>query len=167
MDRVPYRRVTPARGDTFEAEPPKATTISAGETLLLQLLISAGLVVLALFIRFVNVPPMATLQNGLQQALSGPATVEALTTDMRRFAYQWLNIGGEPTQTLDLPMFDIPLADMPVTDTLLDTHDTLDTTPPPEAPQPPEQPKITPPTVYDAYPNPQIPGPSVSPGLRD
>lgn len=109
MNRVPYRRVTPPRNDTFETPEEKNEGVSAGETVMAQLVISGVLVILVFFIGIMNVGPLVSFRNGLRQALAGATTVGELAEEIRHFGYEWQNAGTDQgNDTLDLPLFDLP-----------------------------------------------------------
>ena len=166
MDRVPYRRVTPPRNGAasqhfgkprLEHKPDHDDEkISFGENMIVQFIISGILMAAVLLICLVDIGPMMSLRSGLRQVFAGATTVEAFSAEVRHFGREWLNLEPEPaTELLDLPIFSIPEFSP------IDSQDN-----PPAVyeeffnPQPA-------PTAYEQYPNPQIPGLLVSPGLWD
>ena len=182
MDRVPYRRVMPSRlhneGDgrnhshsrtyphnrTQYSQAPPDENVTSGETLVLQCIIAGVLLVAVLLITLVDVPAMGGVQEGVQQALSGPITPVELVSEVRAFSQEMMGLGGfgvpdtvpavndvpdfmgiysdyvAPDIPLQLPIPFIPLPQDSVDDDL---------------------------TAIDELLNPQIPGPSAVPGLWD
>ena len=160
MDRAPYRRVTPPRsgGASQHFVKPQFGNekISFRETMIVQLIISGVLMAAVLLICLVDIGPLASLRGGLRQVLAGAITVEAFTTEVRHFGREWLNLEPEPAaELLDLPIFSIPE---------FSPIDSQDSSPAVYEEFFDLQPA---PTAYEQYPNPQIPGPLVIPGLWD
>ncbi|MCL2372180.1 MAG: hypothetical protein FWC78_02115 [Defluviitaleaceae bacterium] len=144
MDRVPYRRVTVAgefgRGRKVE----EAAGVSGGETVIVQCIFSAVLLVFVLLVGLVDLPPAAALRNGINEVLVGANTPGELASELRRLTGQLP--GGQPQPLLQ------PDADIFV--------------PPTQAPV--FQFEIAPAvTAYEEASNPQIPGPSPVPELWD
>jgi len=147
LNRVPYRRVTPPRNGTasqIEFNRRKDRPASIGETIIVQAIISGLLMAVVLIICIVNIAPLVSLRGRLGQALDGATTVDEFANDIRQFRDNWLVTPHiEPTDQIE----------------------------PPEPEEPPAPPLIYSPTipltVQEESINPQIPGPSMGPGLWD
>jgi len=154
MDRVHYRRVKPSsgNGNTRNYHTQQSESVTPGDTLIMQCIISGILLVVVLLIGLVDATPTVTLRDGLREVMTGANTIDELTTDIRHFGETWL---GWETQTSS-PVVDIPIIPLPEPTML-------------EIPLLTEYPPSIPPlTAYDeVLSNPQIPGPSVVPGLWD
>ena len=140
MDRVPYRRVSPPRSGPARTDRHRETKTTFGETVIVQAIISGLLLAVVLVICLVDIGPLVTLRGRLGQVLDGATTVEEFNADIRRMRENWLD------------------------------------TPQPAPPAQIELPEIVPPFSYIPYIpltaneepiNPQIPGPSMGPGLWD
>lgn len=178
MDRVPYRRVKPsrlsevagvnpgfrhagdrrnirdfsARRDFNENEEP-----TTQENVILQCIISGILVVIVLLVSLVNIAPAVAVRDGLRNALSGPTTVQELFYDARAFAEDVLGPSPEtePEAFPDYPFYGLS---EPISPYIL--------TPPDLSAIPVLEHENTLTEAVEVL-NPQIPGPSVTPGLWD
>jgi len=141
--------------------------VSSGENIVLQCIISGVLLVAVLAISLIDAGPMATLREAVQQTLTGAHTVDELVIDVRNLGEDLLGWGA---------MVDAPAnagGQLP-TIAELDTNEVppMPATPPPDTPsyefieQTPIVAEYYVPltAAYEAL-NPQIPGPSVVPGL--
>jgi len=167
MNRTPYRRVTPSRrggGDTrHEYEDEKSETISRGETLIMQCIISGVLMVLVLIASMADIAPAHTVRNGISQVLSGAETLDELIADIRQFGADWLDLGIAPIETAAPEEFYIPSTGFP-------------DMPPPLNPEQTNLPYTyyenpytdhLPPAAEDQASNLTVPEPPVTPGLWD
>ena len=159
MDRVHYRRTTPSRyGNERSGERNgngyynhhNNETITKGETIIMQCIVSGVILVAVLLIGLLDTAPTATLRNGIRDALTGATTVNELTTDIRIFGEEWL--GWEAVT----PAPYIPIIPLPEATYIPATPITIE-----------EMLELPPLTAYDEVSNPQIPGPSATPGLWD
>lgn len=149
MDRVPYRRITPSANSknynrnqyySHSRNISNEETITRGETLIIQAIISGILLVIVLLIGILDFSPTIALRGGLQTVLTGATTVDELLTDVQQFGEEWLGWEGQATQN--------PIIPLPEPANISEEFN-------------------TPLTVIDELSNPQIPGPSVVPGLWD
>ena len=169
MDRVHYRRVMPSRYANDESSHSRRHTersmsrtsgeeqseITAGETIILQCIISGILMVAVLLVCLVDIGPTHIMKDGLRQALAGASTVNELVTDVRTFGEEWFDWGiSEPQTSEQAP---------------LEQADPYGVHSPPSITLPPAtSPEYYfPMTVNPEESNPQNPGPSVVPGLWD
>jgi len=101
-----------------------------------------------LVICLVDIAPLVSLRGRLGQVLDGATTVEEFAADIRQFRDNWLDTPQveqiEPTEQIEQPEPEEPPA------------------PPPMLYSP-----TIPLTVQEEPINPQIPGPSMGPGLWD
>ena len=156
MDRVHYRRVIQSDRVRSRGEYPvhQVDEVTPGDTVILQCIVSGILLVAVLLVSLADIAPANVLREGVRYALVGANTIEELTTDLRHFSEEWLGWDFSPNQVyLDLT---------PLPEAMLPTH-TI-------------SPEITeyPPTYQnpltandETVSNPQIPAPSVVPGLWD
>ena len=88
MNRVPYRRITPSsRTNTYERHShsrhghhtSQETTVTSGETIIVQCIISGILLVAVLLIGLLDIAPTTILRDGINDILNGPTTVAELT----------------------------------------------------------------------------------------
>jgi murein DD-endopeptidase MepM/ murein hydrolase activator NlpD len=70
--------------------------VSVGETIILQCIVSAVLLVVVLVVSMFNIEPMQFLRGGLQQALSGAASVDELIEEVRFLGEDLLGWGPGP-----------------------------------------------------------------------
>ena len=163
MNRVPYRRVTPPRDGVstqieFKHRQENKTTI--GETIIVQAIISGLLLAVVLVICLVDIAPLVSLRGRLGQALNGATTVEEFAADINHFRENWLGAAQTPQyeQPEHIPQFEYtPQPEqMPQLE-----HPQFEPYVQPE----PEEP--IPLTAQEEPINPQIPGPSMGPGLWD
>ena len=155
MDRVPYRRITPPRdGVPHKHSRRQSETITVGETILGQSIISGLLLVVVLLICLIDIAPMVSLRQGLRQVLAGATTLEELTAEAQQFRLDWQNRNyAHPAEELpEVPFPALPLGIQ---------------NPPVEAAENPSPPLYTLPLTAEEPLNPQIPGPSAVPGLWD
>ena len=153
MNRVPYRRVTPPRdrdgsASQIEFNRRQDRPTSIGETIIVQAIISGLLMAVVLVICLVDIAPLVSLRGRLGQVLDGATTVEEFAADIRQFRDNWL---------------DTPQAEQ------IEQTEQIEQPEPEEPPAPPPMlysPTI-PLTVQEEPINPQIPGPSMGPGLWD
>ena len=171
MDRVPYRRKTPPRHKSapmgeysgYNENDERDETISYGENLILQCIISAVILVVVLVAGMTDIAPSAAIRDGISQVLSGPETFHELVVDVRSFGAEWL--GWEDAATVE-----------PLTDIAAPAYDyyELDSTPGfddyPDTDLSSDIDEYS--NYYENYPadeasNPAVPEPSVTPGLWD
>ena len=156
MNRVPYRRVTPPRGGVssqieFTRSPEKKTI---GETIIVQAIISGMLLAVVLVVCLVDIGPLVSLRGRLGQVLDGANTVEEFAADINRLRENW----SETPQVPPTPQIEQP--------------ERYERTEQIEQPEPEEIPPFLyipsiPLTAQEEPINPQIPGPSMGPGLWD
>ena len=156
MNRVPYRRVTGSvragSGSTYRSRQSQPTTITQAETIILQCIISGIILVAVLLIGLVDAAPTATFREAIRTTMTGANTISELTADIRNFGEEFL--GWENSAPMvEFPI--IPLPETPFPTMQVPQHQY-------HQPQP-DQPL----TAYDEPLNPQIPGPSATPGLWD
>jgi len=113
----------------------------------------------------INIAPVAALRNGLRQTLEGPGTVNELVHEVQHFGREWLGLGPSPDELPTIPAN----SDALQSPENVSPGNTLYTT---ETYRYPNLPPATSPEYYfpltaDEPSNPQIPGPSVVPGLWD
>ena len=88
MNRVPYRRVTPPRlqrtSRNTTAANEDSATISATETLVVQLIISGALMLAVLVVCLIDTAPTLRLRYNLRQVLHGATTVDEVISGMRQ-----------------------------------------------------------------------------------
>ena len=157
MDRVPYRRVIPSRNSQSNYTRGKKSrnheneTITTGETIITQCIISGILLVVILLIGLIDFEPATTLRGGLVGVLAGATTVGELTADVRHFGEEWLGWENAVPENPEIPLIPLPSAYSYEHENII--------------------PAILIPTIpltADDEPlNPQIPGPSAVPGLWD
>jgi len=137
-------------GGTYTRRYDQSETVTSGETIIMQCIISGIILVAVLLIGLLDTAPTATLRGGIREALTGATTVNELTTDIRIFGEEWL---GWESSAPHIPIIPLPEAVTPDIPAISITiEETVD--PPPL-------------TAYDEVLNPQIPGPSATPGLWD
>ena len=145
MNRVPYRRITGGgysrNGTTYRSHQKQPEAITPAETIILQSIISGIILVAVLLVGLVDSAPTMTLREGIRQTLVGANTINELTTDVRNFGETFL--GWESTTTVEFPIILLPEMPFPTMQI--------------------EQPL----TANEEPLNPQIPGPSATPGLWD
>jgi len=106
MDRVPYRRISPPRheresySNSYEQEANEAAS-SHGETIIMQCIISAVILVVVLFAGMMDIPPAQALRGGIQQVLTGAENLDELITDVTELGREWL--GFEVDTPFQLP----------------------------------------------------------------
>ena len=151
MNRVPYRRVTPPRDGNaieFNKRQDRPAKASFGETIIVQAIISGLLLAVVLVICLVDIAPLVSLRGRFGQVLDGATTIEEFSADIRQFRDNWLGAPEieqiEQTEQIEQPQPEEPPA------------------PPPMLYSP-----TIPLTVQEEPINPQIPGPSMGPGLWD
>jgi len=159
---VRYRKVTPPRGGDIsprnisrqdnsrqDTTRQNEETSTLSETLIMQGIISAIIMVFVLVVCLVDAPSTVTLRGTLQQMLIGHTTVDELMTEFQQFSEQWL--GWEPfvpdlapdTPTLN-PVLDTELLPYAEPDYITDCL-----------------------VAYDEELKSQVPEPPVTPGLWD
>jgi len=145
VNRVPYRRVTPPRNGSLAEHDcsHKNEKITTRETILVQAIISGLLLTVVLLICLVDIAPMVTLQDGLRQVLSGPTTMQELSSEIEQFRTGQLTHIIEPAEEMPPPST-IPVLPVGWSETSLPYR-----------------------TATEEPINPQSPGPSVVPGLWD
>jgi len=163
MDRVHYRRVTPSGGGHASGyyrktqHSQQTEAITSGETLIMQCIVSGILLVVVLLVGLVDIAPTMTLRGGIREVLTGANTIGELAADVREFGEEWL--GWEIHMQTSAPVADIPI--IPLPEVVIPENFAF-----PALIE--EQLYISNPlTAYDEALNPQIPGPSATPGLWD
>jgi len=96
-------------------------TIPYGETLILQCIISGVIFVFVLIASMTNLPPAATLQEGVTQVLTGAETLDELVSEVRQLGTEWF--GLEPATTYP-PLLDDTIPTQDYDDYLVDYSET-------------------------------------------
>ena len=188
MDRVNYRRVTSSARSGSDGRYGSGTNsgmhgrhyagreryrsgqdteqITAGETIITQCIISGVILVGVLLISILNIAPAMTLREGLGQVMTGATTVSELVDDVMMFGEEWFGweFDGVPwarQQPEVQHILDTDNPNIPASGQNLDGSQILNV--PPVIPSIPEHP----PSANFSPSNPQVPGPSVVPGLWD
>jgi len=76
-------------------------SISHGETLIMQCIICAVILVFVLIATMTNIGPAATIRGGLKQVLTGAETLGELTHEVRQLGTEWF--GWELTDDTYIP----------------------------------------------------------------
>ena len=172
MDRVHYRRVSPPRNQktgqntrsyerSYDRNYERSSYnnhdtghITVGETIIMQCVISGVLMVVVLLAAMLDIAPAITLRSGLRQVLVGATTVNELVTEVRYFGEEWLGweIAAPPAPSVPLE------TENPQNYNPIYIHNDAYI---------PYIPILQTPTANYEPSNPQIPGPSVVPGLWD
>ena len=164
MNRTPYRRITP-RGHRGGGEYPhehdtnRDDTVSSGETLIMQCIISGIIMVFVLIASMTDIAPAATLRRGITQVLSGAETLDELIADVRQFGTDWLDFEFRPPVTTTPDEFYIPTTGFP------DEPFSLEQTARPYTYY--ENTNHLSPAADDQVSNHTVPEPPVTPGLWD
>ena len=176
MDRVPYRRVQPSRLREDRELVPSSWSHTrqrnhqpvllaeneeptGGESLLMQCIVSVVLLAVVFLIALADTGPTVALREGLRQTLSGAETAGELLYEMRFIGEEFLGFGPSPeTEPESFPgSFD---GHIPFEQNFFEenaSHSEFYQLPP----------QTQPPTTSYTDPNPQIPGLSEVPELRD
>jgi len=158
VERVPYRRVTPSRQgsapDEYSHSENSEDSMSRGETLIIQCIISGIIMVFVLVATMTNIPPAAVAKEGISQVLSGAETLDELIVEVRNFGAEWFGWeepAVEPTLDFTIPTHDFnDYADIEHTG-----HEFYDDT----------EPEYIEETPADEASNQTVPEPAVTPGL--
>lgn len=146
MQRVPYRRVRPSRLRDNAPDTPESASPTRLESVILQCAVSGILLIFVLLLGLSNIDSAANLRNSLRGALSGAETPGELWADIRNFGGELLGTPETPQDYyLEEVFFHAPIFSDPL--------------PPPDP--------LTLTVDYVSPSNPQIPGPSATPGLWD
>jgi len=134
-----------------ENEPSKMS-----ETLIMQFMVSGLLAAVVLLICLINIAPLNAARDGLRQVLQGAATVEEFTAELRHLHQTWIvRDNAPPVEIETLPTYQPVIRPQDPQLELPDFSDTIPLT-------------INETTTAEDQPlKPQIPVPTMTPGLWD
>jgi len=90
-------------------------TLTAGENIIVQCIVSGVIIILVLLISLVDIPPTTAIQRGIRFALTGANTPTELIYNIQEFRENWINWEGiQITPVPGYPALEPPLYPYPI-----------------------------------------------------